>query len=351
MTALGEKIASNRRNVEVETVLTNSRHTNAPSINPFSRTARMPLRPEPDGTRELAGRSKQTLAGVPRGTVDIDPREFVKQRRAAIDGLTIEIVQTTRRETIEYRYRAPFHMLVVYEQGIRRDGVTSVEGVSRSNLRDLRNKLTFVPAGYEYRESQDLRTLSRMTFFYFDPAKMPLGSEGGDSELGPRLYFEDASLWDTAVKMTKLVETASAGSELYVAALGAVLAHELMRLNAGSAQTQTLIRGGLAAWQQRVVTDYVEEHLGDPISLATLAQLARLSTYHFCRAFKQSFGVPPHRYHTGRRIERAKVLLAKPSPSVTDIGLTVGFSQTSSFTAAFRRATGLTPTAYHRSLA
>jgi AraC family transcriptional regulator len=42
--------------------------------------------------------------------------------------------------------------------------------------------------------------------------------------------------------------------------------------------------------------------------------------------------------------------LAKSAPSVTDIGFTVGFSQTSSFTAAFRKATGLTPTAYHRSL-
>jgi AraC family transcriptional regulator len=335
----------------VETVLTNSLHTNAPSINPFSRTARMPLRSEPDGAHELAGRYKQRLAATPSATVDIDPRELVKRRSVAIDGLTIEIVQATRRETIEYRYRAPFHMLVVYEQGIRRDGVTSVEGVTRSNLRDLRNKLTFVPAGHDYRESQDLRTLGRMTFFYFDPARMPLVSEDGASELAPRLYFENAALWDTAVKLTKLVETAGSDSELYVAALGAVLAHELVRLNAGSAQTQTLVRGGLAAWQQRVVTDYVEEHLAEPISLATLAHLARLSTYHFCRAFKQSFGVPPHRYHTGRRIERAKALLAKPSPSVTDIGLTVGFSQTSSFTAAFRRGTGLTPTAYHRSLA
>jgi len=68
------------------------------------------------------------------------------------------------------------------------------------------------------------------------------------------------------------------------------------------------------------------------------------------KAFKQSFGVPPHRFHTGRRIELAKALLAKPAPSVTDIGLTVGFSETSSFTAAFRKATGFTPTGYHRSL-
>ena len=86
------------------------------------------------------------------------------------------------------------------------------------------------------------------------------------------------------------------------------------------------------------------------IPWANLAELVRLSPYHFCCAFKQSFGVPPHRYHSGRRIERAKALLAKPDYTVTEIGMAVGFSETSSFTAAFRKATGLTPTAYHRSL-
>jgi AraC family transcriptional regulator len=50
-------------------------------------------------------------------------------------------------------------------------------------------------------------------------------------------------------------------------------------------------------------------------------------------------------------MERAKLLLAKPEPSVTDIGLTVGYSETSSFTAAFHKTIGLTPTAYRRSLA
>jgi AraC family transcriptional regulator len=60
--------------------------------------------------------------------------------------------------------------------------------------------------------------------------------------------------------------------------------------------------------------------------------------------------MPPQRYHTGQRIERAKTMLAKSYPSVTDIGFTAGFRQTISFTAAFRKATGLTPTVYHRSL-
>jgi AraC family transcriptional regulator len=73
-----------------------------------------------------------------------------------------------------------------------------------------------------------------------------------------------------------------------------------------------------------------------------------LSTFHFCRAFKQSFGVPPHRYHTNRRIEQAKAMLAERKHSVTEVGLTVGFSETSSFTAVFRKITGQTPSRYHR---
>jgi AraC family transcriptional regulator len=116
--------------------------------------------------------------------VQIAPREIVKCRTVTSDGMMAEIVPTTRRQRIEFRYRGPLHMLVVYEQGVRRDGVTFVEGLPRSNLRDLR-KLTFVPAGHEYHECQDLRTLSRVTYFYFDPAKMPSLSEAAAVDLAP----------------------------------------------------------------------------------------------------------------------------------------------------------------------
>jgi AraC-like DNA-binding protein len=124
-----------------------------------------------------------------------------------------------------------------------------------------------------------------------------------------------------------------------------------VRLNAGTPRIEAQARGGLAAWQERTVSSYIEEHVAEHIPLAMLARLVRLSPYYFCRAFKQSFGLPPHRYHNDRRIELAKTLLAKPMSSVTDVGLAVGFSETSSFTASFRKATGLTPTAFRRSLA
>jgi AraC family transcriptional regulator len=266
--------------------------------------------------------------------------------------MTAEIIQTTRRERIDFRFRAPVHLLIVAEQGIRAAGETLVEGLPRSTLRDLRRKLTFVPAGHEYHEWQEPRVLSRATYFYFDPVKLPVDPKLAMSEpsLAPRLFFEDAAVWETARKLQTLIENPRADNQLYLDALGVVLAHELVRLNVGAPRGEPQIRGGLAAWQQRNLAEYIEENLAEPITLAALAQIVHLSPHHFCRAFKQSFGMPPHRYHTSRRIERAKALLAKPAYSVTDIGMTVGFSETSSFSAAFRRATGLTPTAYHRGL-
>jgi AraC family transcriptional regulator len=107
-------------------------------------------------------------------------------------------------------------------------------------------------------------------------------------------------------------------------------------------------RGGLTGAQRKRLAAYIEAHLADELRLAALAELAGLSPYHFARAFKQSFGVPPHRYHTVRRIEHAKALLQTASHSVTEVALAVGYAETSSFSAAFRKVTGVAPSDYRR---
>jgi AraC-like DNA-binding protein len=100
---------------------------------------------------------------------------------------------------------------------------------------------------------------------------------------------------------------------------------------------------GLAAWQQLVVAAYIEKHLGEPITVRELARFVYLSSSCFCRRFRQSFGIPPHRYLVRCRIERAKALLASSGWSTTDIGLALGFDRTSSFSTAYRNVTGVTP--------
>src|SRR5262249_31283225 len=133
-------------------------------------------------------------------------------------------------------------------------------------------------------------------------------------------------------------------------ALANVLAHELSRSGQELARTVPAARGGLAGWQKRVVTAYIEQHLEERLPLVSLAQLARLSEHHFCRAFKRSFGIPPHSYHLQRRIERAKALLSDHANSITDVAIILGYSFTSSFTLSFRKITGHTPTEFRRKL-
>jgi AraC family transcriptional regulator len=102
-------------------------------------------------------------------------------------------------------------------------------------------------------------------------------------------------------------------------------------------------RGGLSARKQKLVAEFIDAHLAEKISLARLAKIAGLSQYHFARVFKQAFGVPPHRYHMVRRMERATNLLLQPTLPVTQIAVRVGFRETSSFTRAYRRYAGVTP--------
>jgi AraC family transcriptional regulator len=297
-----------------------------------------------------------TLAGSDRAAaldrgVNIFPSSAIDRRAISWNGGKAELIQVTSRDRTEFSFLAPFHLLIAYEQGTRRDGQTYVEGLPASKLREVRRRLTFVPAGHEYREWHESCAPGRIAYLYFDPANLLSASETNALAVpfAPLLFVEDLMVWEWAMKAAAMIESGSANPR-YCEALGTMLAHEIVRLNAEARRSNLPLRGGLAAWQQRIVTTYIEEHLAEPISLTELAQVVRLSVYHFCRSFKKSFGVPPHRYHNIRRIERAKCLLAKPGCSVTEIGLTVGFSETSSFTAAFRRMTGSTPTSYRRSI-
>jgi AraC family transcriptional regulator len=278
--------------------------------------------------------------------VQVSPADAVQRLGTGGYRWFTESIHAPIGSKVEFRFQGPMHLLALYNEGMRRDGETLIDGLGSSRARNLVNKLTFVPAGCAYREWHETGASTRLTFLYLAPKELQRPGDA-NAPYFPRLCFEDPLVWETAVKLKNAIESSQEQS-LYLEALSNVLAHELSRPERDVVRSASVKRGGLASWQKRTVVEYIEEHLREQICLSTLARMVRLSQHHFCRAFKQSFGVPPHQYHVQKRMARAKLLLADRAASVTDIGLALGYSQTSSFSAAFRKTTGWTPSEYRR---
>ena len=110
----------------------------------------------------------------------------------------------------------------------------------------------------------------------------------------------------------------------------------------------TCPQGGLAGWQVRRAAAYIEAHLESTIRVKDLAALTRLSTSHFSRAFKRSFGQAPMTYVTGRRVALAQRLLLTTEDSMCQISLACGMCDQAHLTRVFRRVVGESPTAWRR---
>jgi AraC family transcriptional regulator len=105
-------------------------------------------------------------------------------------------------------------------------------------------------------------------------------------------------------------------------------------------------RGGLPLCVRRRVHDYIATHLDQKITNDVLAQIAGLSTAHFCAVFKQAEGMSPHCYVLQYRVRRTQQLLASTEMSLAEIADAVGFSNQSHCIQSFRKIIGVTPGDY-----
>lgn len=95
---------------------------------------------------------------------------------------------------------------------------------------------------------------------------------------------------------------------------------------------------------------WVDERLADDLSVAAMAKRAGYSDAHFSRLFSAVAGESPASWLTGRRVTRAAERLRSGRAHVLDVALECGFVDATTFARAFRRRTGLSPSAYRRAM-
>lgn len=97
------------------------------------------------------------------------------------------------------------------------------------------------------------------------------------------------------------------------------------------------------------VLDWAEEHLAEPLTVATLARRAHLSERTFARRFRDETGTTPWQWLLRRRIALAEELLETTDLPIEQVAQRVGFANAATLRHHFSAVRGTSPAAYRRS--
>ncbi|MEU6221687.1 AraC family transcriptional regulator [Streptomyces sp. NPDC047022] len=143
----------------------------------------------------------------------------------------------------------------------------------------------------------------------------------------------------------EVLRAADEGNALAADTLLRVIVTRLLRLNGGRMPRRAVrTAGSVTAARARAV---LEERMAGPPSLERLAADLGTSPFALLRAFRGTYGMPPHTWLTDARVRRARRLLdAGVTPA--EAAVTVGFTDQPHLNRHFARIVGVPPGAYQR---
>lgn len=140
-----------------------------------------------------------------------------------------------------------------------------------------------------------------------------------------------------------VLETDATNSCFYAESMATALAAHLLRNYSTRKHSLSRHEDGLPKYKLKQALEYMNVHLNENMSLATIADELEISQYYFCRLFKQSTGMTPHAYLIQQRVERSKQLLKHRDLTINEIAIACGFANPSHFAKHFRNHTGISP--------
>jgi AraC family transcriptional regulator len=168
-------------------------------------------------------------------------------------------------------------------------------------------------------------------------------------ELKDRFLADDPVIASMLTRLAREAKNDFPWGSIYAESACEFLVHHVIHSHSSLSARPAPRMGGLPAHRLKIVVEFIEENLAQPIALRQLAEIAGVSPRHFERAFREATGFPPYAYVLKKRVDVARqMLLNDPLANVVEIALRVGFTSGSHLAFAFRRQMGCSPTMYRR---
>jgi AraC-like DNA-binding protein len=273
------------------------------------------------------------------------------------DGIRIELFQFYRSDLAEMEFSLASHTMMFFPDGISGTCELSDGDGTQRLWSAAPNTIIFNPAR-EYlririRKAQDQWRALLLTIKPTVLRRLNVGElDIEDGKLGRQIDVEDKGARQALLAIQQEIDRPGVNSQLYVDTFLMLVLNRLASCasNAADAHKLKYAKGGLPNWRLKRALQLLEDDLSKTHSLSDIAESIRLHPTSFCRAFKQSTGLSPHRYLLAHRIDCAKEMMNNHERSLTQIALDCGFSGSSQFSVVFKRVVGVSPRQYRRSL-
>lgn len=285
------------------------------------------------------------MAITPDLTLKSEDKPFEDTWRPSRSWRGFAVEHVALAEPYNFRWSGNTHYLAWHDI-LFSDGASQVDGLKRNPTRDLRNSITFLPSGCSIEGwAVPTKRPNSFTALYFDPGLLrdDLELRYQAAPLRPIQDIRNGGLQESMRKLAALV-TDPLVEDLYAESACIMAAIEALAL------TPPETTGKLSPRQMKAVTDYIEEHFAEEVSLADLAMAAGLSRYHFGRAFKLTTGQSPYAFVLSRRVQRAGELLAAGDRSIEAVAALAGFGSTARLRRHFQQEKGMTPRSFQRTV-
>jgi AraC-like DNA-binding protein len=286
----------------------------------------------------------------------IDPCAEVVRTFATVN-VRVDLLKFVKHSSPELEFLMPSHLVIFLTDGISKGCEWSDGHQTRTVTSLAPHAVVFNPAQKYFRiRAAVLKNHCHMLVLTIRPSLM---NRRDDLEIDltavrfqQKIGFHDDAACQSLIAMQRELEVPGLNGAFYVDTLLFLLLTQLMRCASNLAEPSiaTYAKGGLPSWRLKRAIELLEVDLAKMPTLAEVAELIGLHPTSFCRGFKQSTGLSPHRYMLVHRVNRAKEMMDDQRLSLTEIALECGFSSSSQFSVVFKKIAGMSPREFRRSL-